>query len=257
MLSAVVLTRNEEKNLVDCIESLSFCDEVVVIDDNSEDRTLEIAKKLKAKVFSRLLNGDFASQRNFGLEKAKGEWVLFIDADERVTPSLRDEISKLVAGAITQLTNHPITQYDGFYIKRSDFMWGRELKHGETGSMRLLRLARIGGGRWEGKVHEVWNVKGAVGQLQQPLLHYPHQSIASFLEEINLYTDIRAKELYQKGVRVHWWSVILYPKAKFFLNYILKMGFLDGLPGLIFAILMSFHSFLVRGKLWLLWQRRQ
>ncbi|MBI2622447.1 glycosyltransferase family 2 protein [Candidatus Microgenomates bacterium] len=248
MISAVILTKNEEKNIEVCLKSLDFCDEIIVIDDNSVDKTVELAKKSKAKVFTRALNNDFSRQRNFGLEKAHEEWVLFIDADERVSPSLCDEI--------TQLTNNPITQCNGFYIKRRDFMWENELKCGETGDIKLLRLARKEGGKWEGRVHEKWKVKGKLGELKNLLLHYPHQTITEFLREINFYTDIRAQELYEKGTSVYWWSIILYPKVKFFRNFFVKKGFLDGLPGLILALMMSFHSFLVRGKLWLMQQKK-
>jgi hypothetical protein len=98
-------------------------------------------------------------------------------------------------------------------------------------------------------------VKGKTLVLQKPLLHYPHPTIAEFLKEINYYTDIRAKELYRRKVFVRWWDILLYPKAKFILNYFLRRGLLDGSAGFVFAVMMSFHSFLVRGKLWLLWQK--
>ncbi len=109
-------------------------------------------------------------------------------------------------------------------------------------------------GIWEGRVHEVWKGKGRIGELQNVLYHYPHPNISNFLQEINLYSDLRAHELYDKKTKIHTWQVVLYPKAKFFHNYILKLGFLDGIEGLIIAVMMSFHSFLVRGKLWYLYQ---
>lgn len=247
-LSAVVLTKNEEENIKECLQSLSFCDEIIVIDDFSTDKTVEIAKEMGVFVFTQLLNNDFSAQRNFGLKKAKGEWILFVDADERVSLALRDEI--------IQLTNNPITQYSGFNIKRTDFMWRKELKHGELANVKLLRLAKKDVGRWKGKVHEVWKIKGKIGELKNPLLHYPHPTLTEFLQNINFYTNLRAKELYMQDIQVYWASIILYPLGKFFLNYFIKLGFLDGIPGLIQAILMSFHSFLVRGKLWILWQKK-
>lgn len=249
MISAVVLTKNEEKNIVDCLETLSWCDEVLVIDDGSEDRTAEIAQKMGAKVFVHALEDDFSKQRNFDLQQAQNDWVLFVDADERVSSELAREIKY-------QIVNNKNKDMNGFYIKRRDFMWGRELRHGETGSIKLLRLAKKGAGVWEGAVHEEWKIKGKTGELKNPLLHYPHQTIVEFLQEINFYTTLRAQELYKKGVKVPWHDIILYPKAKFIYNYFIKMGFLDGLPGFIFALLMGFHSFLVRGKLWLLWKKR-
>ena len=248
MISVVVLTKNEEKNIVDCLESLSWCDEMVVIDDNSEDRTLEVAKKMGAKVFARSLNSDFSAQRNYGLEKANGDWVLFVDVDERVSSSLREEI--------IQLTNNPINQCDGFYIKRNDFMWGKELKYGEVVNIWLLRLAKKNSGKWTGKVHEEWKTKGKIGRLRNFIIHYPHSTISEFLRDVNFYTDLRSKELFEKGVRSDFISILFYPSAKFLSNYFLKLGFLDGMQGLVFAIMMSFHSFLVRGKLWLLWQKK-
>lgn len=249
MISAVVLTKNEEKNIVDCLETLTWCDEILVIDDNSQDRTVEIAQKMGASVFAHPLTNDFSTQRNFGLEQAKNNWVLFVDADERISPELAREIKY----KISNIKNKDI---NGFYIKRKDVIWGKELKHGETGNIKLLRLARKDAGEWEGVVHEKWKIKGKTASLNNSLFHYPHQTITEFLQEINFYTTLRAKELYQKEVKVHWFDIILYPKAKFFYNYFIKAGFLDGLQGFIVAILMSFHSFLVRGKLWLLWKKR-
>ena len=251
-LSVIILAKNEEDNIVDCLESVSFADEILVIDDFSKDRTIEIIESLrnrKIKLVKNTLGSDFSSQRNFGLSKAQGDWALFIDADERVSEALTLEISNIKY----QISN----KYNGFYIKRRDFMWGRELKHGEVRGIKLLRLAEKGKGEWEGKVHEKWKIKGPIDELRNPLLHYPHQTISEFLREINFYTDIRAKELYMKGIHVYLSSIILYPAGKFLLNYIFKRGFLDGIPGLILAILMSFHSFLVRGKVWLLNRRNE
>jgi glycosyltransferase involved in cell wall biosynthesis len=248
MVSAIVLTKNEEKNIEDCLDTLSWCDEVIVIDDNSIDKTVALAKKKSAQVFIYPLKNNFSQQRNFGLEKAKGDWVLFVDADERVSSALWYEIM--------EYTNNAINNYSGFYLKRIDSMWGKFLRYGETGNITLLRLAKKDAGKWEGKVHEKWQIKGNTVVLHNVLSHYPHQTIKDFLKEINYYTDLRAAELFDNKVKVRWSSIIFYPKAKFILNYFLRLGFLDGLPGLVFALMMSFHSFLVRAKLWLLWQKK-
>ncbi len=247
MISVVVLTKNEENNIADCLTGLSWCDEIIIIDDNSEDKTQEIARRMGAKVFARSLNNDFAGQRNYGLEKATGDWVLFVDADERVSPVLWYEIMSR--------TNDPASQVVGFYLRRTDVLWGKELKNGEIGNIKLLRMAKKDAGSWHRKVHEVWKVSGSTLLLDKPLLHYPHSTITAFLKEINFYTDLRAEELYKKRVKASWWSIILHPKAKFVLNYFLRRGYLDGLPGLVFALMMSLHSFLVRGKLWMLWEK--
>ncbi len=192
MISAVVLAKNEEKNIGACLESLSWCDEIIVVDDNSTDKTQEIARKIGAKVFAHSLNNDFAAQRNYGLEKASEDWVLFVDADERVTSALWYEIMAR--------TNDPISQYAGFFLKRDDVLWGKELKHGEIGNIKLLRLAKKDAGLWHGKVHETWKIKGTTLLLEKPLLHYPHSTVADFLREINFYTNLRAEELYKKKV---------------------------------------------------------
>src|SRR5687767_10495838 len=113
MISAVILTKNEEKHIVDCIESVSWCDDIVVVDDNSTDRTVDIAKKHGVRVYNHKLENNFAAQRNFGLENAREEWVLFVDADERVSKDLQEEIQETIAN----------TPYDGFKIKRLDIVW--------------------------------------------------------------------------------------------------------------------------------------
>ena len=250
MISAVILAKNEENTIIDCLESLVWCDEIIVIDDFSNDRTIELIEHLnnrKIKFFKHKLEDDFSLQRNFGLEKANNEWVLFVDADERISLSLQYEI-------LSHLTNS-LQNCTGYIMPRRDMMWGRTLGHGESGSTKLLRLAKKSAGKWQGTVHERWIVRGQIGELRNSLLHLPHQTLYEFLKEINYYTSLRAKELYKKKVKVYFWSIVLYPKAKFFLNYFVKRGFLDGIEGFIVAILMSFHSFLVRTKLWLLWQR--
>ena len=252
MLSVVILTKNEEKNILDCIESVLWADEIIIVDDKSEDRTIEVVKSLsnrKIKSYSKALNEDFSSQRNYALSKTTKEWVLFLDADERVTNELREEINLLIISE----KNKP--KYNGFYIQRKDVIFGKMLKYGETGKIKLLRLARKKAGVWYGKVHEQWQVDGKVSELEHSLIHYPHQTIDEFLKEINFYTSLRAKELYQKGVKASFFDIVIYPKAKFILNYFINLGFLDGIEGFVFAIFMSFHSFLVRGKLWLLWKK--
>lgn len=253
MLSVVIIAKNEEKNILDCLETVLWADEIIIVDDNSEDRTIEVVKSLsskKIKVYSKSLNEDFASQRNYALSKATKKWVLFLDADERVTNELREEINTFL------IENIKISNINGFFIKRKDIMWGKELKHGETGGIKLLRFAKKDSGIWKGKVHEIWEVEGNISEMENNLIHFPHQTIDEFLSEINFYTTLRAKELYENKIESSVKNIILYPKGKFIKNYFIKLGFLDGIEGLIFAIFMSLHSFLVRGKLWLLWKRK-
>ncbi len=243
MLSAVILSHNDEVILGRAIRSVGFCDEVVVIDDDSTDGTREVAKKLGAKVYQRPLGSDFSKQRNFGLSKATGSWVLFVDSDEVVTAELAKEMKEAISNS---------SDTAGYYLKRRDTMWGRVLRFGETGRIKLLRLARKDAGSWRRPVHEVWDIRGTIGELTHSLDHFPHPNVAQFIDEINRYSTINARYLYEKGIRVAWWHIVAYPKAKFLVNYIWRLGFLDGTAGAVVALLMSLHSFLTRGKLWLL-----
>lgn len=249
MISAIILTRNEEKNIRACIDSVSWCDEILVIDDCSTDKTREIAKTSGAKIFSRNLEDDFANQRNFGIDNAKGDWILFIDADERASRPLSFEIQNII--------NDPLNTTRGYFIKRIDTMWEKKIMHGESGNVKLMRLGKKEAGRWIGSVHEKWEINGKKDTLKNPLLHFPHQTISEFLQDINHYTNLRANELFFKKNHVYPVSIIIFPLGKFFYNFFLKRGFMDGIPGLVQAVIMSFHSFLVRGKLWLLQERKK
>lgn len=244
MISAVVLTKNEEKNLPQCLESIKWCDEILVIDDNSTDKTVEIAKKFSAKVFTRSLNDNFAQQRNFGLQKAKEDWILFVDADEVIPPDLKEEI-------IVAVKNKTMF---GYYLKRQEFFNGKALKHGET-THYLLRLGRKGKGKWQREVHEIWKIKGEIGKLKNPLFHYSHPTLSEFIEHINRFSTLHAQLLLKEGVKPSLWRIIANPLAKFIQNYLFRLGFLDGTPGIIVALMMSFHSFLARAKLYFLWKK--
>jgi len=239
MISVAVLTRNEKKNIEGCLKTLKWCDEIIIIDDYSEDKTVEIAKKLGARVFKHRLNNNFAQQRNFGLQQAQGEWVLFVDADERITPELAKEIKQEVKK----------DERYAFVFKRQDYFMGKPLKHGETAKVRLLRMAKKNG-EWERAIHEVWKTKWRTKTLKNPILHYSHTSISQFLSQINFHSTLHAEALRKEGVRFSLFRLIFNPLGKFLQNYIWRLGFLDGTAGLIMALMMSFHSFLARAKLY-------
>ncbi len=245
MISAVVLTKNEEKNIRECLDGLKWCDEILVIDDNSEDKTEEIARLEGARVIKSRVNSNFAGQRNFALDRASFDWIFFVDADERVSQELAEEIREKVKN----------TTAAGFFVKRRDFFMGKRLKYGETGRIKLLRLARRGSGQWRRTVDEQWVIEGERRTLKNPLAHYSHPTLTDFLTTINERSGLNAECFYKEGRETgpgEW----LKPAAKFFQNYFLKFGFLDGTAGFVFAVLMSLHSFMVRGKLYLLWKRR-
>lgn len=240
-ISATVLTKDEEDNIVRCLSSLAFCDEVLLI-DHSSDETLKLAKNVAGKKLRVIKNSSdhFADLRNLGLKEAAHDWVLFIDADEEVSPELAQEIIEKI-----QASN-----IKGYVITRQDYFLGKWLNYGETSQVKLLKLGRKNAGIWKRRVHEVWDVGKEVHILKNPLYHFPHPSVAEFIQRINRWTDMDAQEFFEQGKRVSWWQIVAYPKAKFILNYILRQGFRDGMPGLIMALMMSFHSFLTRAKLY-------
>ncbi len=258
MVSAIVLSHNDQDSVVRTLASLFWCDEIIVIDDFSTDETVSRAKKFTPNIYRHHLHDDFSAQRNFGLTKVGGpastrgeptrggEWVLFVDSDEVVSAELADEIKKSLE-----------IDCAGFYMKRQDWLFGKPLGHGETGKVRLLRLAKKNAGKWERTVHEVWHVSGMTGELDHPLDHFPHQYVAQFISDINHYSTLNARYLYSKNVHAFWWHIIAYPSLKFFVDYIWYLGFLDGTAGAVVALMMSFHSFLSRAKLWLLWHKRE
>ena len=244
MLSSVIITKNEEKNIERCIKSLKFCDEIIVIDDYSIDKTVSLANKLGAKVFQNRLDDDFSKQRNFGLKVANREWVLFIDADEVVGSEL--------AGEIIKVTSDPTIKNDGYYLRRQDTLWNKKLNFGENGNTKLLRLGKKNNGIWKRKVHEFWEIKGSKALLRNPLSHYPHSDLSEFINSIEQFSSLHAEANFLEKKRSNIFKIVFWPPLKFFNNYFLCGGFLDGVEGFVSAMLMSMHSYLAWSKLWIL-----
>lgn len=250
-ISAVVLTKNEEKNITNCLEHLKWCDEIIVIDDFSTDNTRKLAQSRGAKVYKRKLNNNFAGQRNFGLTKAKFNWILFVDADEIVPPPLADEIVRRLKK----------TDKLGFYLPRQELFYGQPLICADKpandwsfGPIKLLRLAKKEAGKWKGAVHETWNINRKVGRFKNSLLHCSFPNLDTALKKINRYSLIKARSLDQQDRKTNIIEVLFYPIAKFFKNFVWHLGFLDRTRGLIFCLIMSLHSFLAKAKLWHLQQ---
>ena len=225
-----------------CLAALQFCDQVVVVDDESIDNGSHLAKKAGATVLTHSVKGDFAAQRNWALDNVKSPWVLFVDADEVVSPQLAREIKT----AIQQV------EYKGYVIPRQDYLWQQALKHGDVGGVALLRLGRRGAGKWVGTVHETWAIEGRVGRLKSALQHYPHPTLVEFLQAINSYSTIKARSFNKTGRRTNLVEIVAGPPSRFVFNYIFKLGFLDGTAGFVHAMTMAFNAFLTLGKLWLL-----
>ncbi len=242
MISAVILSKNSALTIERCLKSVTFCNEIIVIDDYSSDRTLQICRKYTSYVYQRKLADNFSSQRNFALTKCRHEWVLYVDSDETVSKGLKHEI-------LTSIKNENI---NGYYIPRKEFFLGKEMKWGEFLHFKLLRLARKESGTWKRPVHEVWEITGNCNNLSTPLIHHSHEKLENFLKKINYYSNINASFIYENYGRPNVLAITAYPFIKIIYIYIVKLGFLDGTHGAVSAFLMGWHSFLSRTKAYFL-----
>ncbi len=240
-VSVCIICFNEEPNIRRCLESVAWADEIVVVDSMSEDRTLEIAGEYTENVFTRAWTG-YVDQKNFTLSKARGDWVLSLDADEEVSERLRDEIQEEVGKSGAK---------EGYRIPRRSFYQNRWIHHSGFYPDRQLRLFRREKGLWVGsRVHERVQIRGAVGELENDLLHYPYRgSISGQLNTVNQFSTLLAQDLYEKGGRYHLSLLLLRPIFKFMEVYFLKLGFLDLVPGFVIAATSAYAMFVRYVKL--------
>jgi len=239
-ISATVITLNEERNIRACLDSLSWCDELIVVDAGSSDQTVALARQQGAQAITRPFT-NYADQKNFALAQATGDWILSVDADERVTPELAAEITTALANPGDVM---------GFFLPRRNHIFGRWIDHGEWWPDYKLRLIRRGQGQWQGLVHEVLLADGPVRYLHAALLHYAHETISGFVSKMDRYTTIEAQGWQAAGIRPSLWKILLYPPGLFAYEYIWRRGFLDGIHGFVLATLMAYYNFLKRAKLW-------
>lgn len=236
LISAVVITYNEERMIRECLESLRWVDEIILVDAFSSDRTIEIAKGYTKKIFQREWQG-YSQQRNLGLAQAQNKWVLFVDADERISDALANEIRGTLA--------RNINLYDGYCFPRSSFYLGRWIKHGEWSSDTVLRLIRNGKGMWSGpSVHEKIILNGRDEILRNYIYHFPYQDISHHLAKFNRYSTLFAHDAFQRGERADLYKILLKPIYRFIRGYFLKQGFRDGSVGFIIASLQGIEVFL-------------
>jgi len=239
-VSACIVTFNEEENIEDCLKSVSWADEIIVVDSFSSDATLDIARRYTDRIYQREWRG-INDQRNFAASKATCDWILSIDADERVTPYLREEIERELS--------RPDCPYDGFYVRRKNFYLGRWMRFGGWYPEYRLRLFRRGQGRFVGmEPHDKIVCDGRTKKLKGELLHFSFKSLADQMERSNRYSTIQAQELLRRGCRLVLPRMVLCPIGDFVRAYILKLGFLDGVQGLISAVMLAFHVFLKYAK---------
>ncbi len=229
--------------LPDCLKSLSWVDEIVVVDSGSSDKTVNIAKRNGAKVF---LNKSFSfsSSRNLGLKHAKGEWVLYIDADERVTEELRGEIVLVIGGTINN--------YNAYAIPRRNIILGKEFKFGGQRPDYVKRLfLKVNLENWDGELHEEPRFKGELGHLKNSLLHIKHESFPEMVEKTNNWSEVEAKLMFLAKhppmTIPRFFSAIL---REFWLRMIRQLAFLDGAEGIMYAMYLVFSRFISYAKLW-------
>lgn len=240
-LSATVICKDEAEKIRGCLESVRFCDEVVVVDSGSADGTLEICRELADVVVEADWPGHVA-QKNRALDLATGEWVLPLDADERVTPELAEEIRLL-------LGEEP--RFDGYRVNRHVHYLGRWIDHSGWYPEPRVRLFRRAKGRWGGvNPHDEVVVEGAVGDLRGEIVHYTYDDLEDHVRTLNRFSSILAREHGARGRRFSWASLCLRPPLEFLKKYVLKRGFLDGAPGFFVAVLSAFYVFLKFAKLW-------
>jgi len=240
-VSACLITLNEARNIEECLSSVKWADEIVVVDSGSTDGTVELCRRFTDRVLVMDWAGHVA-QKNRAVEAASNDWVFCIDADERVTPELAREIKSI-------LSEEPPCA--GYTVPRRTWYAGRWIWHGGWYPDRKLRLFDRRRGRFTGMdPHDRVEVKGPVGKLRNDLLHYSYRDIAHHVRQINRYTDTMAELKAARGVGVPLLRMISYPPVKFFKMYLFRMGFLDGPQGLILAVLGAVYEFLKYAKLW-------
>lgn len=243
-LSAIVISKNEEKKIGDCLKSLSWADEIVVVDSGSTDKTIDIAKKHGVKIV-KYNKGSYSSWRNKGAGEARGDWLLYVDADERVTPLLRKEIKEIIG--------QENLDYSALAIPRRNIILGKELKHGGFGKFdyvkRLFRKDKFK--KWTGELHEEPSFEGKLGHLKNKLVHIKAQTLFEMVEKTNEWSEIEAKLMLEANHPSM--NILRFFSAMFrelWFRIVKKKAFLDGTTGIIHGLYQVFSRFVSYAKLW-------
>ena len=244
LLSVVISVFNGEKELEDCLKSASFADEIIVVNSSSTDKTLGIAQKYTDKIFTRPNNLMLNINKNFGFSKASGEWILSLDADERITPELQKEILSTL--------NSQLSTTDGYWIPRKNIIFGKWIEHSGWYPDHQLRLIRRGKGKFpEEHVHEAIKVEGEVGYLKNNITHNNYESISQFLHKLaTIYGPNEAEQLIKKGYSFDFRDAIRFPVKEFLSRFFAREGYRDGFHGLMLSLLMAFYHFIVFAYIW-------
>jgi glycosyltransferase involved in cell wall biosynthesis len=240
-ISAVLITFNEERNIEEALQSLSWADEIVVVDSGSSDTTLKICRKYTNNILHRDWTG-YADQKNFAVQNARNDWIFSLDADERVSPGLISEIQQLARNGLIKF---------GYRIPRVAFFLGRWIRHGEWYPDWQLRLFDRRHGKWEGgRVHESVKLDEKPGLLRGEIHHYTYRSLSDYLHRLEIYSTLAASDYQQKGKTVGPIGFFGNPIIAFIRSYLIKRGFLDGAPGLAVAIMAGVSVFFKYAKLY-------
>lgn len=246
-LSVTIITLNEADHIGAAIDSVRWADEIIVIDANSTDRTADIVREKGVRLETRPWPG-YADQKNVAASLASHDWILSLDADERVPPDLADEIRQL-------LRSEPDAY--GYRIPRVTFHLGRWIRTTDFYPDYQTRLYNRRHARWQGQlVHESVQVDGPRGQLQHEIQHHSFRDLSDQLDRINHYSTLSARQMHKAGTRSSGWHILVHPLAAFLRNYVLRRGFMDGTVGLTISIMNSYGVFLKFAKLWEIQRRK-
>lgn len=248
-ISACVIVFNEERKIRRCLESLAWCDEIVVLDSFSTDQTVAICREYTDRIFQHVWLG-YVGQRNQVRQMARHNWILNIDSDEEVSPALREEI--------LEEFEHGPGDLRGFEFPRQVYYLGKWIRHGEWYPDVKLRLFHKDYGRSEGEEpHDKVVVNGPVKRLRYPLWHYTYDDLRDHMDTLDRFSTISARQKFVQRPRFHPTDLVFRPPLRFLKGYFLKLGFLDGWHGLVIAIISSFGAFMKYAKLWELSRRRK
>lgn len=248
-ISACIITFNEEDNILSCLECLDFAEEIILVDSGSTDNTLQLAKEnKKVKIYHRIFD-NYINQKNYCMSLAQNEWIIAVDADERIPSELKQEILSIPESELTNLA--------GYYIPRLSFYLGKWIRHGGWYPNYQMRFFNRLKGKFSGLlVHETVSIDGQLGTLKNPLHHFPYQNISDHLKFIDRYSDLGSQEKFKAGKKSGVLFAIGKSIWKFIAMYFIRFGFLDGKEGLILAILGSYYNFLKYIKLYELNQQK-
>jgi glycosyltransferase involved in cell wall biosynthesis len=242
--SVIIAAKNEADEIAECVASVSWAAEVIVVENDSTDDTVAMARAAGATVFSHPFS-TIGRQRNAAIARARHEWILVVDADERGTVPLADEVARVTAAPDAR---------SAYRVRRRNFFLGREIRHGGWERDRPVRLFRSGHRYDERPVHEHVLTDGPAGELAEPLLHYPYASLGEYFAKLDRYSRWWAEQSHAQGRRTSAWMIALRPPARFFSMYVLRAGFLDGAAGVIVAVLAAMS---VAAKYARLWEHQQ